>query len=238
MPAGSEYREVFYRTYVSDHQGEIVEDRSAPAFEADIVARLPRDTTAAVLDVGCGQGQVVRLLRAHGYSDVRGIDLSGEQVALAIKLGTERVEQADLFEFAASHEGQFDAVVAIDLVEHFDRADIPRLFTCLASLLRPDGTLVLRTPNACSPYFGRIRYGDLTHGLAYTARSLQQATAAAGFRSVHSYPVRPSGTGYRQRARRLIWFALEAVMILPLIVETGVLRGHIVTQNLVAVATK
>lgn len=238
MEGSGKYRAALYDSYVSGHQGEIAEARSAPAFEADILARVPAARDLAILDVGCGQGQLVRLLAQRGYRDVRGIDLSQEQIDLAQDLGTKRVERADLFAFAVEHSGEFDVIIAVDLVEHFDRSDVPRLFATLGQLLKDGGVLIIRTPNGSSPYGGRILYGDMTHGVAYTARSLSQVTAAAGFKDVVSYPVRPAGSGPKQRIRRLLWHVIEALLIIPLVVETGQIRGHIVTQNLVAVATK
>ncbi len=232
----SEYRDQFYSSYVTGHQGEVVEAGSAPAFLADIIARLPHDDLgAAILDVGCGQGQIMRLAATSGFRNVSGIDLSPEQVDLAKRLGTERVEEGDLFTYSTEHAGQFDAVIAVDLVEHFDRSQVAAVFAALAALLRPGGRLILRTPNGSSPYAGRILYSDMTHGVAYTARSLKQIAATSGFSSVTAYPVRPSGGGAKQRVRRALWRLIEFVLVIPLIVETGQVRGHLVTQNLVAV---
>lgn len=238
MTDSCDFRDTLYASYVRTHQGKVPETRSQPSLEAHVLTRLPADKRAAILDVGCGQGQLVRLLNSRGYQAVAGIDTSGEQIALAHSLGTSSVEKADVFEYAASHRGHFDALLAIDLVEHFDRSEVPLLFKTLADLLTPGGTLVLRTPNASSPYSGRLLYGDLTHGIAYTRRSLEQVCASSGFTSVEVYPVRPAGSAPRQLSRRAIWSVIERMLVLPLIVETGQVRGHIVTQNLSAKATK
>lgn len=235
MEAKDSYRDALYESYVSGHQGQIREAGSGPAFESDIVSRIPDERDIAILDVGCGQGQVVRLLADRGYSNVRGIDVSREQIELAKQLGTQGVEQADLFAFAEENRARFSVVVAIDLVEHFDRADVPRLFATLGDLLAPEGLLILRTPNGASPYAGRILYGDLTHGTAYTTKSLDQVASQTGFDDVRCYPVRPAGNGTKQRVRRVLWRLIEGLLIVPLIVETGHLRGHVVTQNVVAV---
>jgi 2-polyprenyl-3-methyl-5-hydroxy-6-metoxy-1,4-benzoquinol methylase len=232
------YRQFLYDSYVDVHQGIVDERRSEPALAQDVLRHLSCRSEAPILDVGCGQGQLIRLLRARGYTEVSGIDVSPQQVELARRLGTPQVEQADLFDHCADHASAYDVVVAMDVVEHFDREDVPRVFRAFWELLRPGGTFIFRTPNGSSPYAGRYFFGDLTHGLAYTRRSAAQACAAAGFGHVAVHPVRPAGNGVRQRARRALWAVIEAVLTIPLIVETGEVRGHIVTQNLLGVAVK
>jgi 2-polyprenyl-3-methyl-5-hydroxy-6-metoxy-1,4-benzoquinol methylase len=231
----SGFRSAFYESYVSGHQGEIDERRSTASLEIDILARMPADRGVTILDIGCGQGQLVRLLRAAGYRNVRGIDVSAEQIALANKLGTDGLELADLFVFAESHQGVFDVLITIDVVEHFDRPDLLRLFQTLSGMLRDGGSLILRAPNAASPFAGRILYGDVTHGTSYTSRSLQQLGRATGFATVRSHPSRPAGRHPRQLIRRALWAAIERLLIVALVVETGQLNGHIVTQNLIGV---
>ncbi|MBJ7328696.1 MAG: class I SAM-dependent methyltransferase [Solirubrobacteraceae bacterium] len=234
MSRDDQYRDRLYDSYVTGHQGEIAETRSYAGFDVDIVARVPSDRAVSIVDIGCGQGQLVRMLGEHGYTDVWGIDLSQEQVDLAKELGTPNISRDDLFGFAEEHQGGFDVVLAVDLIEHFDRADVQRVFEALSSLLRPGGTLIVRTPNGASPYAGRILFGDLTHGVAYTTKSLEQVAAATAFDRVEVFPVRPAGTGWKQRVRRALWRLIELGLVFPLVVETGHVRGHIVTQNLVA----
>lgn len=238
MTTDSSFRAELYDNYVSGHQGRIAESGSQASLETDVISRLPSDRHARIVDIGCGQGQLVGLLQDLGYDSVVGIDVSAEQVALAHELGRSTVEQAELFAFVDAHAGEFDAVTAVDLVEHFERQDVIGLFAGLGRLLRPGGTLIIRTPNAASPYGGRILYSDLTHGVAYTRRSLEQVCAAAELEFVGAFPVRPAGKRFRQRVRRALWRGIEAGFIAPLIVETGNVRGHLVTQNLIGVARK
>jgi len=232
------YRAALYGSYVHGHQGVLSEQRNLPRMAADVLRHLPPGRSAKILDVGCGQGMLMRFLLQNGYEDVAGIDLSTDQIALAQQLDTPNVEQADLFEVADRRGHGYDIVVALDVVEHFDRADVQRVFHAFSRLLRPEGTLILRTPNGCSPYSGRYQFSDLTHGVIYTNRSLEQVAAVTGFTDVRVFPVRPAGSGTIQRMRRVLWAIIEKVIMVPLVVETGQLRGHVVTQNLVCTATR
>jgi SAM-dependent methyltransferase len=237
-PAQPAFRDELYERYVSTHKGSIKEHQSQSALDVDIIPRLPDDRSVAILDVGCGQGQLVDTLQRHRYSDSSGIDTSPEQVELAHKLGRAAVHLGDLFTIANERPGAYDVVTAIDVIEHFDRHEVQRVFQAFADLLRPSGRFVFRTPNAGGPYASRLLFGDLTHGVIYTPGSLEQVGRMTGFTQISTFPVRPSGTTMRRRVRRLSWAVIEPVMKLPLIIETGVTRGHIVTQNLVGVAMK
>lgn len=234
----SEYRTALYDDYVHGHQGVLPEQRNQPRMAEDVLRHLPQTRSVKILDVGCGQGMLVRFLLGNGYEDVSGIDVSADQVTLACQLGTPNVERADLFEVAGRSGQRYDVVVALDVVEHFDRADVQRVFDAFSRLLRPGGTLVLRTPNGCSPYSGRHQFSDLTHGVIYTDRSLAQVAAVTCFTDVQIFPVRPAGSGAFQRVRRVLWAIIEPLIVAPLVVETGQLRGHVVTQNLVCTATR
>ena len=54
----------------------------------------PPPGAGSVVDIGCGQGELVRLLLADGY-DAEGVDVSPEQVAIARASGLDRVRQGD-----------------------------------------------------------------------------------------------------------------------------------------------
>lgn len=233
-----DYRTPFYDRYVGSHQGVLPEQRNRARMATDVLRHLPPSRSVDILDVGCGQGMLMRFLLDKGYDSVTGIDLSADQIALARKLGTPNVREGDLFELSAQHAQCYDAVVALDVIEHFDRADVPRLFAAFAALLRPGGILILRTPNGSSPYSGRYQFSDLTHGVIYTNRSLEQVAAVTGFTQVRVFPVRPAGPSVPQRVRRALWAVVEKLIVAPLIIETGQVRGHIVTQNLVCTATR
>lgn len=232
-----ELRDASYRRYVSTHQGDLATAGKVADFEDNFLRFAPPGRDGRVLDVGCGQGVLLSVLKKHGYRDLSGIDTSEEQVALARGAGYTQVHCDDVFDFAASQSERFDVIFAVDFAEHFDRSEVLRLFEALYDLLEPGGSLVLRSPNGVSPFSGRYLYSDITHGTIYTERSLRQVAALVGFDSVAVYPTIPSGRRFK-RLRRLVWRAVSTVVKIPLIVETGQLRGHVVTQNLIAVMNK
>lgn len=233
-----ESRSALYAQYVSDHQGSTDSLGNATNLERLIIPHVPSNREISILDCGCGQGVLISILRRLGYKDVIGIDVSMEQVELARSTGVTGVFLEDIFDHAKSHSETYDVIIAIDVAEHFDKGQVLELFSAWFRLLKPGGRLIMRSPNGSSPFSGRYLYSDLTHGTIYTERSVQQACSSVGFVSAKVFPSRPAGRSVRQRARAALWRICEFAIIIPLAAETGVIRGHIVTQNLIGVADK
>jgi SAM-dependent methyltransferase len=184
-----------------------------------------------VLDIGCGQGDLVRLLRADGY-DAEGIDVSPEQVALAHAAGQDTVRQGDFRLALQERAGEVGAVTATDVLEHLSKNEILTTFEEVARALVPGGVFVARVPNAVSPFGGHIRYGDFTHETWFTAASIRQLAGVAGFGPVTAMACPPLAHGLRSAARVVVWKLMSGLCKTALAAETGLLRGHIVTQNL------
>lgn len=230
-----EYRSRIYDNYRSALELGSDWQRSDPSLLRDVVSRLPADRGVRILDAGCGPGGLMRLLRANGYTRVEGVDVSPDQIHLAQQDGLTAIE-ADLFDYLEGRDDRFDVILAIDLLEHFDVANVLRLLALFRNSLAPNGQLVLRTPNASGPFGARLRYGDLTHGLAFTPSSIRQALLTTGYTKASVRPQEPAPHGLFSMVRLVLWRLLALGAKAYLAVETGVLRGHIVSQNLIAVA--
>jgi 2-polyprenyl-3-methyl-5-hydroxy-6-metoxy-1,4-benzoquinol methylase len=230
-------RDRLYQAYASQHAGIGGRVAAALIYRRDIRPVLPPPGTGPVVDIGCGQGELVRLLLADGY-DAEGIDISPEQVAIARASGLEQVRQGDYQAILAARNGQLAAITATDVLEHLTKDEVLATFDQVAAALAPSGVFVARVPNAVSPFGGHIRYGDFTHETWYTARSVRQLSAAAGFASVAVLPCPPVAHGLLSTARVMVWKSASALYKLTLAAETGILRGHIVTQNMTFVARK
>ncbi|MDE3102316.1 MAG: class I SAM-dependent methyltransferase [Chloroflexota bacterium] len=183
-------------------------------FQTRIGPRLPRDRGARILDLACGGGECIVALRELGYRDVRGIDISEEQVEIARANGVEGVERADALPFLSTNLTAFDAIVASHIVEHMPPDACVALLRASAAALREGGRLVVLTPNAGSPLGLPNTFGDLTHVLHFTATSLAQAAALADLEVVHVGGVSPdaSGGGVKYVVWRLVRPFLAAAL--------------------------
>jgi SAM-dependent methyltransferase len=105
---------------------------------------------APVLDVGCGRGELVGLLREAGV-EARGVDADADMVAFARGEGLP-VEQADLLAHLETLEdGSLGGIFAGQVVEHLPPPALVRLFQLAAAKLRPHGVFVAETINPLSP---------------------------------------------------------------------------------------
>jgi SAM-dependent methyltransferase len=135
---------------------------------------------APVLDVGCGRGELLTLLREAGV-EARGIDADADMVAFARGESLD-VEQADLLAYlervdAASLGGIFMGQV----VEHLPPAVLVRALELAAQKLRPGGVLVAETINPLSPIALRNYYADLTHAQPLVPETLELLARQSGF---------------------------------------------------------
>ncbi len=206
-------------------------------YRRDIRPVLPGPICGPVVDIGCGQGDLVRLILADGY-DASGIDISPEQVALARARGLNQVREGDYRDWLADRAAEIAAVTATDLLEHLEKDEVLETFDLVSRALVAEGVFVGRVPNAASPFGGRIQYGDFTHETFFTARSIRQVAAAAGFGSVVVKPCPPAPHGLVSAARIALWKPISGIYKVALAAETGLICGHIVTQNLTFVACK
>ena len=202
-------RKRLYGVYASQHAGCGDGDAAALIYRRDIRSALPLPAAGPVLDIGCGQGQLVKLMLADGY-DATGIDVSPEQVARARAVGLDQIQQGDYRALLELRAGQLAAVTATDVLEHLTKAEVLDTFDRIANALLPGGVFVARVPNAASPFGGRIRYGDFTHESSHTARSVRQVAAAAGFATIAVRPCPPVAHGVISAARVVVWKSVSA----------------------------
>jgi SAM-dependent methyltransferase len=138
---------------------------------------------APVLDVGCGRGEFLVLLREAGI-EARGVDLDADMVAYARGEGLE-VEQADAVRYLQSVEdGALGGVFAAQLVEHLPAPALVQLLEVAAAKLRRGGLLVAETINPLSPLALRNYYADLTHAQPLVPETLELLARQAGFGTV------------------------------------------------------
>lgn len=198
---------------------------------------LPDSRDKRLVDIGCGDGKLLWWLQSIGFKTAEGIDISEEQIRIAESLGIANVSVCDIRAYLESREGSLDMIFLRDVLEHFRKDEIMDILAALRSALRPGGRLLLQVPNAESPFFGRIRYGDFTHELGFNSTSLAQLLHNSGFKDDEYHPSGPVLNGARSVPRLLLWKCAEALYKVLLYAEVGPGR-KIVTQNIIAVATR
>lgn len=146
---------------------------------------LPADHGAAILDIGCGFGQMLQALKTAGYIDLAGIDVSDEAVmsCMAMGLAVEKIESLEAYCFSV-RKG-FDFIIMSHVIEHIDKTKIIETLSLVRTLLlKEGGRLVVITPNAQSPTGSYWAYEDFTHTTIFTAGSLYFVLRRAGFKYI------------------------------------------------------
>jgi SAM-dependent methyltransferase len=137
-----------------------------------------------VLDVGCGRGEFIELLKAHGIP-ARGIDLNHEMAESCRARGLDVVEADAVGYLASQPDASLGGIFAAQVVEHLEPSYLLRFLDLAFEKLQPGGTLVLETLNpACWTAFFESYIRDITHRWPLHPDTLKYLVTASGFTRV------------------------------------------------------
>lgn len=141
-----------------------------------IVDALKSSGAARVLDLGCGQGQLVQaLLKDTRFTEIVGVDVSMRALTIAgrrlklDRMGERQAARVQLFQSSLAYTDNrlkgYDAAVLCEVIEHLDLPRLPALEYAVFGAARPR-TVVVTTPNVeynvrweTLPA-GHVRHGD------------------------------------------------------------------------------
>jgi cyclopropane fatty-acyl-phospholipid synthase-like methyltransferase len=236
---GEDFRKTLYRSYVSTFKTFRAEHTESSDEWWDhkylpLLADLPRD--APILEIGCGDGALLAYLGRRGFSHGRGIDISAEQVTLAARRKVNAV-QDDALTYLHDHAGEYRAVVAVDVLEHFTRDENLALATGIFESITLGGRLLIQTANGAGLFPGQVIHGDLTHQTIFTPESLAQLLRSVGFGDLSFYETGPVPLRARGKLDVALWTAIKALANTVRHIETGK-RQAIWTENFICRAFK
>ncbi len=191
--------------------GDQPTDRPTPLVQqrrTAVIQALRDEGAATVVDVGCGEGALLRELVADpAFRTVLGVDVSHRALELATRrLQFDRMPDSqrarlELRQSSVTYRDErlagFDAVVLMEVVEHLDPPRLPALVRSVFGHARPTSVLIT-TPNAeynvRFPHLaaGTMRHRD--HRFEWTRAQFREwsgATAAAHGYAVRYLPIGP-----------------------------------------------
>jgi 3' terminal RNA ribose 2'-O-methyltransferase Hen1 len=172
-----------------------------------VFAALKASGASRVLDLGCGEGKLLRrLLADHQFTDIVGMDVSGRVLDLAEarlkldRLAPKQRERIRLIHgslmYRDSRLAGFDAASVVEVIEHLDQPRLRAFERVLFESARP-ATIALTTPNAeynvkwPSLPAGRFRHQD--HRFEWTRAEFHDWAHAVAARFGYAVTLRPIG---------------------------------------------
>lgn len=206
-------------------------DREARYFSAEFRG-LPL-AGKRLLEVGFGNGSLLAWARDQG-ARVSGLEHDAGMCEAGRRAGFE-VSGTSLVELAEGGE-RYDLVVAFDVLEHWDGAELVANFAAVRALLEPGGVFVARFPNGQSP-FGRVyQHGDFSHKSTLSTYKIEYLARRAGLEVVRvANACRVSAKAGMLAALRQRWLAMRRRRIERHIARLYGIRRLPLDPNLVAV---
>ncbi|MGW4755580.1 3' terminal RNA ribose 2'-O-methyltransferase Hen1 [Streptomyces chartreusis] len=166
-----------------------------------ILAALKASGAARVLDLGCGQGQLVQaLFKDPAFTEIVGVDVSMRALTIAgrrlklDRMGERQASRVRLFQSSLAYTDSrlkgYDAAVLSEVVEHLDLPRLPALEYAVFGSARPR-TVLVTTPNVEynvrweSLPAGHVRHSD--HRFEWTREEFRAWARAVAER--HGYEV-------------------------------------------------
>lgn len=151
---------------------EVLQERYVPYSE-----RFRPGTT--VVDVGCGRGEFLEILRDRGIEGI-GVDPDAGMIEDVREKGLTAV-QCDGLGYLKEHPLSFEGVFMAHVAEHLHSEDLAALIAAAAQALRPDGRLTVVTPNPQNLLMQLHDFWiDLQHVRFYSPHSINLLFHSAG----------------------------------------------------------
>jgi 2-polyprenyl-3-methyl-5-hydroxy-6-metoxy-1,4-benzoquinol methylase len=135
-----------------------------------------------VFEIGFGSGIFLAWARDRS-ARLAGAELIAELIENARAAGVE-ILPPDFETVAAAHAARFDTIAAFDVFEHFSIPEILVRLDASAVMLKPGGHLIMRFPNAQSPFGLAPQNGDPTHKAALSRSVFEQLLQGRPFEIV------------------------------------------------------
>lgn len=188
-PTIAEYRKFHVEDFLRERHGLTAAEQVMPKIKgsdvrmksavADFIAPALRRGTR-VLDVGCGFGTLLHLLKERLEARVEGIELATVDVAAAKQFYGMELFNGSLEEFAHARRGeQFDCLVLHHTFEHLP--DPRGALRLMKGLLAPGGILYIGVPNVMNMRKRPEIFFQMGHPYSYSPATLQKILGAEGF---------------------------------------------------------
>lgn len=199
--------ENFYLEFEDRFRGSREETKRLQEVYLDYVRSAGAGTSdAPIVDVGCGRGEWLELLRERGFVG-RGVDGNRVMIAGNVERGLDVVAGDALAHLAALPDASVGMVTGFHIIEHLPFAQLVRLFDECRRVLRPGGCAVFETPNPENLVVsGYTFYFDPTHRHPLPPQMTEFLAWQRGFSDVQILRLHPRPEVGSDRALLDRWF--------------------------------
>ena len=154
-------------------------------FDRLLLPFLPKNKSEAIYEAATGPGILQHWLHSRGYTNLEGSDFSANEADMAVKINPNVICEDSINDLEQRFQpGSLSAIIALDFYEHIPRERFREFLSIAATRLKTGGIMILRGPNADSPFAGLNLYNDITHVWAYTTDCSKILMRLAGFKKV------------------------------------------------------
>lgn len=180
----------FYSSYgdYKKYRSPSIEPKDIQRYDAEIWEPAGFSKSMEYLEIGSGTGEFLTYLYQKGVVNFYGIDIDPNLKEVQKHEIAEKFECISAWEYLNSCEkNRFDRVILLDVLEHFSPEEAIELLYLIKKILREKGFIVLKVPNAASPWGLNYQVGDLTHKTSYSSDSLRQLAIACDLNVISIY---------------------------------------------------
>ena len=155
--------EDFYQVYES-HRTYVpakVRKKHIRNFDAQFWKPADVNSSHSVFELGSGTGLFLAYLEAKGITRFKGVDSDPKVLDFMPQSISKNVTICDIWDALKNSDDRFDRIVMLDVFEHFTYFEGQSLLSELKGHLAAGGKIVLRIPNAASPFGLQYQYNDL-----------------------------------------------------------------------------
>jgi SAM-dependent methyltransferase len=175
----------FYLSFEDRFRGERSEIKDRMAFYLPFIRNAKAGAEdRPVLDLGCGRGEWLELLKEEKLSG-RGVDLNAAMVSECAAHGL-NIERRDVLEYLRSLEaGSQGAITGFHIVEHLPFEILMNLFSEAHRVLKPGGVAIFESPNCKNIMVGACHfYVDPTHRNPLFPETVEFMLGSHGFENI------------------------------------------------------
>ena len=144
----------------------------------------PASGNGAIVDIGCGRGEMLELLLAAGYKAL-GVDMDTNMIEFCRSKGLPVVQDDGIHFLEVTDDDSLRGIFCAQVVEHLLTSELERLVELSYRKLMPSAVLVIETINPRSLFaLGNHFFADVSHVRPVHPETLRFICEQIGFNNV------------------------------------------------------